>query len=1065
MLYIFSLANSIIASADVSLSNGSFGMSVDAWDQSPDVINILSSGSFGMSVDAWEEDEGAVPTDTPTVFENLTIANNSINQPLSFTWEIDFRDTQGDTTDSMIQCLDFTDTSASQNDTLSLSISGLTYNTEYTVFAWANDTNNATAEFYKFTTIPEPAGDDTPTVFEFEDPVNGSTNQSLTVEWKINCNDTEGDTTDSMIQCLGFTDSFTGQNETLNITITGLAYNTEYTVFAWANDTNNETKEFYTFQTEEDPSEVVAKQSGTFGMKVYIEYYIWTEWAGYWRIDYINFGEPTSFASSTYNNSRIDLTWSNHTNATATYIERNTASTWERGEGTEIYNGSSESYSDTGLNVGTHYYYQAWGYNSTQNLFSENPATTDEYTSPADPYDFIVTDIGMNSLELTWTKGTNATNSVIIQNETGWAGFPTTIANGTEVYNNTGSTTTIEDLASNVTYYFSIWSYNPDSANFSDGYASTNETTTASAETPTSLTATTIDDEQINLEWTKGETDYTVIRRNTGSYPTLSTGTEIYNNTGTTYSNTLLTPATHYYYRAWGWNGEAFSEGYASADNISLPSPPTDFVGSIDETTLTITWTKGTGAVRTVLANSSVGYPSDPEGEDVFYNNTGTTKVVSGVSDIDYYTGWSYALVDGVHLYSEATTLLWGGLEINVYKQDNPSIAILNYSVQVTNEDASETWINTSQNNPTRVDVGILPNGENIRITVSKDGYYPQTQIEDLYENAFYQMEFYLVASPTGGGSEGEPDYIPPQDEDTNESDNESYAYLYVLAVQDVYNIKISNAEITAKRYINTTESWDNVGETITDGTGQGEIYLIPYVNYLFSISKAGFNTANVFWTPTEELFTHTFTLIYSNETEPYETLFDNVSYSITPTATEWEEAINITFSVNDTDCQLEYYRMIITSENMTNYSGMPTIYDHNETNITCGGSLSFETNDSTTKYYVTIYIKKEGYDEYFTTKVYYVHPEFEVKYDIGDLIPELLYWIIAVVVTLLATAFAVRLAGGNGVIVSLIVFGIFVALNPEGTIAGISAWWILILMGIVTAILFMLGKGGGGQS
>ena len=92
---------------------------------------------------------------------------------------------------------------------------------------------------------------------------------------------------------------------------------------------------------------------------------------------------------------------------------------------------------------------------------------------------------------------------------------------------------------------------------------------------------------------------------------------------------------------------------------------------------------------------------------------------------------------------------------------------------------------------------------------------------------------------------------------------------------------------------------------------------------------------------------------------------------------------------------------------------------------------------------------------------MYYIHVEHPTPYEIGDLIPDLLFWIVAVVVTLLATAFAVKLAGSGGMIVSLIVFGIFVAINPNGTIAGVSAWWILILMGIVTAILFLLGKGG----
>ena len=50
-----------------------------------------------------------------------------------------------------------------------------------------------------------------------------------------------------------------------------------------------------------------------------------------------------------------------------TYIERNLLSSWERGEGVLIYNETGISYQDSGLAQNTQYYYQAWGWNQTNN--------------------------------------------------------------------------------------------------------------------------------------------------------------------------------------------------------------------------------------------------------------------------------------------------------------------------------------------------------------------------------------------------------------------------------------------------------------------------------------------------------------------------------------------------------------------------------------------------------------------------------------------------------------------------------------------------------------------------
>ncbi|EMR73653.1 protein of unknown function (DUF2341), partial [Thermoplasmatales archaeon SCGC AB-539-N05] len=64
------------------------------------------------------------------------------------------------------------------------------------------------------------------------------------------------------------------------------------------------------------------------------------------------------------------LTWTKGTGANNTYIERNTSgvTSWDRGEGTEIYNDTGTNYEDTGLEPGVTYYYQAWSYTTWDSL-------------------------------------------------------------------------------------------------------------------------------------------------------------------------------------------------------------------------------------------------------------------------------------------------------------------------------------------------------------------------------------------------------------------------------------------------------------------------------------------------------------------------------------------------------------------------------------------------------------------------------------------------------------------------------------------------------------------------
>mgnify|MGYP006277611975 CR=1 FL=1 len=207
-------------------------------------------------------------------------------------------------------------------------------------------------------------------------------------------------------------------------------------------------------------------------------------------IHYYEPSEPSPFTATTYSQSEIDLSWTKDVVyegpsdglADTTYIERNTVSSWSRGDGTEIYNDSGISFRDSGLSQQVTYYYQAWSYNATDNLFSPLFATANDTTSElAPPSDLVVvaTDnsYGYKELDLSWVKADQAHYTYVERNTAPvWSRGA-----GTMVYNDTGTWFTDTGLDSHSTYYYQAWSYNislddavtPWSNSYSDNYNTT----------------------------------------------------------------------------------------------------------------------------------------------------------------------------------------------------------------------------------------------------------------------------------------------------------------------------------------------------------------------------------------------------------------------------------------------------------------------------------------------------------------------------------------------------------------------------------------------------------------
>jgi len=109
-------------------------------------------------------------------------------------------------------------------------------------------------------------------------------------------------------------------------------------------------------------------------------------------------------------------------------------------------------------------------------------------------------------------------------------------------------------------------------------------------------------------------------------------------------SMTGLIPGQKYYVRAYAYNSEGY--GYSDVRTfVTKPNPPTTLACSvISSTQIDLTWTKGSGAEKTMVRRKIGSYPTSPTDGDQAYFGTGES-----FSDDDltrythyYYRAWSY---------------------------------------------------------------------------------------------------------------------------------------------------------------------------------------------------------------------------------------------------------------------------------------------------------------------------------------------------------------------------------------------------------------------------------------
>ncbi len=120
---------------------------------------------------------------------------------------------------------------------------------------------------------------------------------------------------------------------------------------------------------------------------------------------------------------------------------------------------------------------------------------------------------------------------------------------------------------------------------------------------------------------------------------------------------TGLTKGELYYYRAYAHNSDGYDYSDTEQTFLTKPDPPFNLAATASAVeTITLDWTKGTGAQNTYIRGEDGSYPTDRADGYLVYNNNGVTVDDAGLTGDHtyYYRAWSYATEGGKEQYSDS---------------------------------------------------------------------------------------------------------------------------------------------------------------------------------------------------------------------------------------------------------------------------------------------------------------------------------------------------------------------------------------------------------------------------
>ncbi|WP_412732054.1 LamG-like jellyroll fold domain-containing protein [Minisyncoccus archaeiphilus] len=278
--------------------------------------------------------------------------------------------------------------------------------------------------------------------------------------------------------------------------------------------------------------------------------------------------------------------------------------------------------------------------------------TTGGSTSPSFNLEPIRNPDGTGSITLSWIPGYLSTHTLIRRD---YNNPPETRTDGTSIYyerndkDNQDITSihyhTDTGLSEDYIYCYSAWAYDERTNTYSNGFVLACGGVPPSNPTNLTMTSTT---NSFNLNWTKGSSTNTVIRRSINTPPTnQEQGTLVYNSTSSSFTDTdiTLTKNTTYCYSIWSYNPTTASlstEYLSSCGTLSNMATPTNLsFPTVAYNSIILNWTPGTGSTNTLIVRKQGSIPTSRTDGTTIYEDNGNAFIDTGLTD---NTEYCYAL-------------------------------------------------------------------------------------------------------------------------------------------------------------------------------------------------------------------------------------------------------------------------------------------------------------------------------------------------------------------------------------------------------------------------------------
>jgi lysophospholipase L1-like esterase len=349
---------------------------------------------------------------------------------------------------------------------------------------------------------------------------------------------------------------------------------------------------------------------------------------------------PVSGLQAAPANGKVDLSWTNPTSPfDQILVLRKTGSVPSSShDGTLVYSGTANSFSDTGLTNGQQYGYGVWVQRAGQ-LSQALVVLSTPTGLVADPVTGLQASPGDQRVDLSWTKPTSTFDLIKVLRKTG--STPANPSDGTVVYSGTGASVSDTGLTNGTLYYYAVWVQRGQTFSPAVRVAATPDIGPISAVTNLQATA---GDSRVDLSWTNpsGTFDRVHVVRKLGSAPaSLTDGTEIYSGTAATASDTGLTNGSLYYYAIWVEKKTLLSSPVrvTAVPNVPAPSPVTNLLATPGDRRVDLTWTNPSGVFDTITVVRKAGAaPASPtDGTTVFQGNASSLADAGLTNGTAYY--------------------------------------------------------------------------------------------------------------------------------------------------------------------------------------------------------------------------------------------------------------------------------------------------------------------------------------------------------------------------------------------------------------------------------------------